>query len=125
MWGWYISTVINFVLDAGSKFEGIATIQNEDGTLFDLTGYNIYSQMKKSFYSNRNVVDISATIYGDPIEGNILLELKPSQTQELPTLMTNNWIYDIEVHDPSDANNTKRVAEGIITVNPNATKIPI
>ena len=112
-------------MDAGSKFEGIATIQNEDGSLFDLTGYDIYSQMKKSFYSNRNVVDIASSIYDDPVNGNILLELTPAQTQDLPTLMTNNWVYDIEVHNPLDVTDSKRVAEGVITVNPNATKIPV
>lgn len=120
-----MATVINFVVDAGSKFEGIATIQNEDGTLFNLTGYNIYSQMKKSFYSNRNIVDIAASTFGDPVNGDILLELTPVQTQDLPTLMTNNWVYDIEVHDPNDTTAAKRVAEGVITVNPNATKIPV
>lgn len=93
--------------------------------MFDLTGYDIYSQMKKSFYSTRNIIDINSSIYGDPINGNIFLELEPSVTQNLPTLMTNNWVYDIEVHDPNDATLTKRVAEGIIIVNPNATKIPV
>ena len=120
-----MATVINFVVDAGSKFEGIATIQNEDGTLFNLTGFNIYCQMKKSFYSTRNVIDITSSIYGDPLNGNIFLELDPSVTQNLPSLMTNTWVYDIEVHDPNDATLAKRVAEGIITVNPNATKIPV
>lgn len=120
-----MATVINFVVDAGSKFEGIATIQNEDATLFDLTGFDIYAQMKKSFYSTSNTIDIQASIYGDPLLGNIFLELDPSVTQNLPSLMTNNWVYDIEVHDPLDATLTKRVAEGVITVNPNATKIPV
>ena len=81
--------------------------------------------MKKSFYSVRDIIDIQSSIYGDPINGNIFLELDPSVTQNLPTLMTNNWVYDIEVHDPLDVTNTKRVAEGMIIVNPNATKIPI
>lgn len=120
-----MSTVINFVVDAGSKFEGIATIQNEDGSLYDLTGLSIYSQMKKSFYSTRNVIDIQSSVHGNPIEGNILLELDPSVTQELPSLMTNTWVYDIESYDPNDPTLTKRVCEGIITINPNATKIPV
>lgn len=120
-----MATVINFVVDAGSKFEGIATIQNEDGTLYNLTGLNIYSQMKKSFYSTRNIIEIQASVYGNPIDGNILLELDPSVTQELPSLMTNTWVYDIESHDPNDVTVAKRVCEGVITINPNATKIPI
>lgn len=90
-----------------------------------MTGYDIYSQMKKSFYSNRNVIDIESTIYGDPLNGSILLKLTPEQTQELPTLMTNQWVYDIEVHNPLDITDKKRVVEGVITVNPNVTKIPI
>ena len=120
-----MSTVINFVVDAGSKFEGVATIQNEDGTLFDLTNYDTYAQMRKSFYSDRNIVEIQASVQGDPQNGEILLELDPSVTADLPTLISNNWVYDIEANNPSDTNDIKRVCEGTITVNPNATKSPV
>ena len=120
-----MSTVINFVVDAGSKFEGVATIQNEDGTLFDLTNYDTYAQMRKSFYSDRNIVEIQASIQGDPQNGEILLELDPSVTADLPTLISNNWVYDIEANNPLDATDVKRVCEGTITVNPNATKSPV
>jgi len=119
-----MSTVINFVIDAGSKFEGVATIQNEDGTLFDLTGYDPFSQMRKSYYSERNVVEIQATIQGDPKNGEILLELDPSVTANLPTLISNNWVYDIEANNLLDNTDIKRVCEGTITVNPNATRSP-
>ena len=120
-----MATVINFVVDAGSKFEGVATIQNEDGSLFDLTNYDTYAQMRKSFYSDRNIVEIQASIQGDPQNGEILLELDPSVTADLPTLISNNWVYDIEANNPLDATDVKRVCEGTITVNPNATKSPV
>jgi len=120
-----MATVINFVVDAGSKFEGVATIQNEDGSLFDLTNYDTYAQMRKSFYSDRNIVEIQASIQGDPQNGEILLELDPVITADLPTLISNNWVYDIEANNPLDATDVKRVCEGTITVNPNATKSPV
>ena len=120
-----MSTVINFVVDAGSKFEGIATIQNEDGSLFDLTNYTPYSQMRKSFFSDRNVVNIPASIVGDPGNGEILLQLDPDVTADLPTLISNNWVYDIEARNPNDDADVKRVCEGVITINSNATKSPI
>ncbi len=120
-----MATVINFVVDAGSKFEGVATIQNEDGSLFDLTNYDTYAQMRKSFYSDRNIVEIQASVQGDPQNGEILLELDPSVTADLPTLISNNWVYDIEANNPLDATDVKRVCEGTITVNPNATKSPV
>jgi len=119
-----MATVINFVVDAGSKFEGIASIVNEDGSLFDLSDYEPFAQMRKSFFSDRNVVEIQATIEGDPINGEILLELDPAVTADLPTLISNNWVYDIEARNPLDVTDVKRVAEGVITVNPNATKSP-
>jgi len=120
-----MATVINFVVDAGSKFEGVATIQNEDGSLFDLTNYDTYAQMRKSFYSDRNIVEIQASVQGDPQNGEILLELDPVITADLPTLISNNWVYDIEANNPLDATDVKRVCEGTITVNPNATKSPV
>lgn len=119
-----MATVINFVIDAGSKFEGIATIQNEDGSLFDLTGYDIYAQMRKSFYSTRNIININTSIFETPETGQVLLELDPDVTQLLPTLMTNNYIYDVEARNPNDSTDVKRILEGVITINPNVTQIP-
>lgn len=109
----------NFVIDQGTKFEAIATIQNEDGSLFDLTDLTAYSQMRKSYYTNTST-DITATIDGDPTEGNIKLSLSPAVSN---TLRAGRYVYDVEVHNAA-GDYVKRVLQGIITIDPQVTKIP-
>lgn len=108
---------INFVVDQGTTFEAIATIQNEDGSIFNLTGLTAYSQMRKSYYTN-TAIEISAEIDGDPIEGNIKLSMLPSVTNNI---RAGRYVYDVEVHDAT-GDYVKRVLQGIITVSPQVTK---
>ena len=115
-----MATVINFLVDQGTKFSGIATIQNEDGSIFDLTNYTPYAQMRRSYYTSA-FVTIGVSVYGDPTEGNIELILLPDDTNGI---RPGRYVYDVEVHNPADPNDVKRVLQGIITLDPQATRTP-
>lgn len=115
-----MANAVNFVIDQGTLFEGIATIENEDQTVFDLTDMTPYSQMRRSYYTN-TAFDIGVEVYGDPINGQIKLTLLPSQSN---VLRAGRYVYDVEVHSDVDPNYTKRVLQGIITISPQVTKIP-
>lgn len=110
---------INFVLDQGTTFEAIATIENEDGSIFDLTGLTPYCQMRKSYYTN-TAVNITAEIHGDPTNGEVKLSLLPSETD---SIRAGRYVYDVEVHDAT-GDYVKRVLQGIITVYPQVTRTP-
>lgn len=113
-----MATHINFLVDQGTKFEGIATIQNEDGSIFDLTNYVPYAQMRRSYYTN-SYITIGVSVYGNPQDGNVELILLPSDTNDI---RPGRYVYDVEVHNPSDPDDVKRVLQGIITLDPQATK---
>jgi len=112
-----MATQINFVIDAGTKFDAIAQIKNEDGTPYDLTNLSITSKMKKSYYTT-NGIDITCGVDGDPTLGNISMEVNPPLTE---LAKNGKWVYDVEVSNPVDINYIKRVLEGVITVNPQVT----
>lgn len=111
---------INFVLDAGTLFEVVATIENEDGTTFDLTGLEPYCQMAKSYYTTSKI-DIDAAIEGDPTLGQIKLSLIPTASDGIKA---GRYVYDVEVHKTADPDYIKRVLQGVITVNPQVTRLP-
>jgi hypothetical protein len=117
-----MATVINFLVDQGTTFEGIATIQNEDGTIFDLLDYVPYAQMRRSYYSN-SAVNIGVSVEGSPSEGNLKLLFLPADTDDL---RPGRYVYDVEVHNPNDENDIKRVLQGVITLDPQATRpVPV
>ena len=75
--------------------------------------------MRKSYYTNTST-DITAVVDGDPTEGNIKLSLLPAVSN---TLRAGRYVYDVEVHDAT-GDYVKRVLQGIITIDPQVTKIP-
>ncbi|HHA18293.1 MAG TPA: hypothetical protein ENK70_01130 [Methylophaga sp.] len=115
-----MAVAINFVMDQGTLFEAIATIQNDDGSIFDLTDMVAYCQMKRSYFTH-SAITITAEVYGTPSEGKIKLSLLPHETDKIKAC---RYVYDVEVHDVNDSNYVKRVLQGVITVSPQATKIP-
>jgi hypothetical protein len=114
-----MAIAINFVMDQGTLFEAYATIENEDGSLFDLTGLTPYCQMRKSYYTSSGH-DINAEVDGDPLNGVVKLTLLPADSN---LVKAGRYVYDVEVHN-GDGTYVKRVLQGIITVNPQVTRIP-
>lgn len=112
-----MASQVNFVIDQGTTFEAIATIDQEDGSVFDLNGLTPYSQMRKSYYT-KTAINIQASVYGDPVNGDIKLFLLPEETD---SIKAGRYVYDVEVHN-EDGTYVKRVMQGIITVTPQVTK---
>lgn len=111
---------INFVIDQGTKFSGIVTIQNEDGTVYNLTNKTPYSQMRKSYYTS-TFHTITAAIEGNPLDGKIRLTLTAAESG---IIKAGRFVYDVELHDDLDVDDVKRVLQGIITISPQVTQIP-
>lgn len=104
----------NLVVDQGSDFQRTVTLKNVDGTVFDLSGYTGYSQMRKSHASN-TAIDFSVSISGAGT-GQLTLTLTNSQTANIAA---GRYVFDIEVEKDSAR---KRVLEGIVTVTPGVTR---
>jgi hypothetical protein len=114
-----MAIAINFVMDQGTLFEAFATIENEDGSLFDLTGLTPYCQMRKSYYTSSGY-DITASVDGDPTLGVVKLSMLPADSS---AVKAGRYVYDVEVHN-AGGDYVKRVLQGVITVYPQVTRTP-
>ena len=104
--------IANLSIDAGATFTSDVTVQNDDGTAFDLTGYTAQGKMSKGYSNTYERVYFDITIY--TADGTVTIALDPVTTAQLED---GRWVYDVEITNIADSTVT-RVVEGIITVYP-------
>jgi hypothetical protein len=109
-------------IEQGTTFNTQITLDDNTGTPYDLRGFTVYSQAKRSYYSSNAVIQFTSTLY-DAQNGVIQLYASNTTTSMLPT---GKMVYDVIIVDGSS--NVTRVLEGQIFVSPgvtNVTAIPI
>lgn len=105
-------------LDQGSDFGAVMELENDDGTPMDLSSVEIYSQFRKSYNS---AVGYSFTCeIIDPLNGKFMLSLPGTVSSDI---RAGRYLYDIEIYNRV-INKKSRVVEGIVTINPEITRIP-
>ncbi len=109
-----MAAVANLRIDQGTTFNSDVTVTDNNGAVFDLTGYTAESKMALGYSSTRTRVAMTTAI-GAPLTGVITLSLTADQTSALDAPA--RYVYDIEITRTSDSTIT-RVIEGIITVHP-------
>jgi len=108
-----MATVNNIYLDQGTTFDFTFNLTNVDGTAKNLTNYTIYAQIRRSYYSSTKVDFTTAKV---SLEGKITISLTANQTA---ALKSGRYVYDVEIQSNQE---TLRVLEGILTVNPEVTR---
>ncbi len=108
-----MATVNNIYLDQGTTFSFTFDLTNVDGTEKDLTNYTIFAQIRRSYYSSTKVDFTTAKV---SLEGEITISLTATQTA---ALKSGRYVYDVEIQSNQE---TLRVLEGILTVNPEVTR---
>lgn len=108
-----MATVNNIYLDQGTTFDFTFDLTNVDGTAKNLTNYTIYAQIRRSYYSSTKVDFTTAKV---SLEGEITISLTANQTA---ALKSGRYVYDVEIQSNQE---TLRVLEGILTVNPEVTR---
>lgn len=111
-----MATVTNLYLDQGSFYRTYVTIVKSNKAPFDLTGYTVASQIRKS-YKSLTAYNFTTSI-SSPTEGRVRVELTSEETRAIPA---GRYLYDLEITSPSGER--IRVVEGIILVNAEITKI--
>jgi hypothetical protein len=111
-----MATISNLYIDAGSTYSNIITVSSANGQPLNLNGYTVASQMRKSYQSSV-FYNFNASIY-IANQGKVRLQLTGAQSEAIPP---GRYLYDVEITSPSG--NITRVVEGIVTVNPQITKI--
>lgn len=111
-----MATISNLYVDQGSFFRTYVTVSGSDGAVVDLTGYTAAAQMRKS-YSSSVAYNFQISI-SNPTQGRVRIELGSEYSRTIPA---GRYLYDLEV---TDSNGEKlRVVEGIVTINPEITKV--
>lgn len=111
-----MAAVAYLEIDQGSDFSTQITLENDNSTPMNLTGYYIYSQFRKSYNSvigytfEASVVDALNGIIQLKLSGVVSSGIRPGR-----------YLYDIEV---TNGTSKTRVVEGIVTITPEITKIP-
>lgn len=102
-------------IDQGSDFTSEMTLENDDGTPMNISGFNIRSQFRKS-YNSVIGYDFVTTII-NAAQGKFTLSLSGVASS---AIKPGRYLYDVEVY----GSQTKtRVVEGVITISPEITRI--
>lgn len=115
-----MASTINLYIDQGSDFHTEMILQNDDGSVIDLSGYTIYSQFRKSFQSSQ-YFSFECSIVGAPVLGEITLVLPGSVSTDIPP---GRYLYDVEIVDAINEVQV-RVIEGLVILTPEITRVTI
>jgi hypothetical protein len=111
-----MASIKNIYVDAGSTYSNIITVTSSSGAPLNLGGYTVASQMRKS-YQTSTAYAFTASVYSAD-QGKIRLQLTDEESEAIPA---GRYLYDVEIQDSNGART--RVVEGIVTVNPQITKV--
>ena len=107
----------NIIINSDADYLKQFTAKDNTGTVIDLTGYTLASQLRKTYASSASTtfapVIVSATL------GTFTLALTDVQTAT-GTLERGRHVYDVTITDGSG--DITRIQEGIATVSPSVTR---
>jgi hypothetical protein len=104
-------------LEQGTTFNTQITLDDNSGNAYNLAGFSVYSQAKKSYYSSNVILNFSSSVY-DAANGIIQISANSATTANLPT---GKMVYDVIISD--NTGSVTRVLEGKITVSPGVTNV--
>ena len=103
-------------LEQGTTFTTNLTLDDNYGNPYNLSGFTIKSQARRSYYSANATITFTSSIY-DGANGIIQLSANAATTANVPA---GKLVYDVLIKDT--ANTTTRVLEGQIIVSPSVTR---
>lgn len=110
-----MATTVNLSIDAGATYTVEFEYTNDDGSIFDLTGYTALMQIREMPSSPSYVIQVTPTI--TVATGIISVTLTAIQTA---TLTNSRYVYAIELNGAGGY--VIRAVEGIVTVSPEVVR---
>ena len=110
-------TAENFSIDQGADFSRTFTVTTDGTTAYDLSDLTLQAQMRKGYDSSSATATFTATLV-TATSGTYKLTLSNSTTA---SITAGRYVYDVELILADST--IEKVHHGIITVNPEATKI--
>jgi hypothetical protein len=95
-----IAGIYNITCEQGSTFTRTFTIQQSDGTVYDLTGFSARMQIRRDFDSTTILFTASTSgghITMSPLFGEITVDITATQTATI----TRDGVYDLEIYNSS------------------------
>lgn len=106
----------DLTLEQGATFTTQMTLDDETGTPYNLTGFTVKSQAKKSYYTANAAITFETNILD---EANGVIQLLAS-AETTYNVAPGRLVYDVKIKETA-SNNVSRVVEGTITVTPGVT----
>ena len=110
-----MATTAYLDIDQGSDFTTEMSLENDDGTPMNLSSFIAYSQFRKSY--NSSTAYSFVTNIATPANGKLTLSLSGAASSDIKP---GRYLYDVEIRNSVSKT---RVVEGVITINPEITKI--
>ena len=104
------SAVSNLLIYQGSDFIIDFTIENDNGTVFNLTGYTVACKIKKHYTSSTSTT-VTAAVLSPATSGQIQLSLTNGQTA---AMKSGRYVYDVVI--TATCGIKSRVVEGSVSV---------
>tara|TARA_B100001996_G_scaffold160824_1_gene122634 strand:+ start:6862 stop:7200 length:339 start_codon:yes stop_codon:yes gene_type:complete len=104
------SAVSNLLIYQGADFNIDFTVENDNGTEFDMTGYSAACKIKKHYTSSTSQA-VSTAILTPVTAGRVQLSLSAAQTT---AMKSGRYVYDVVITAASGLKT--RVLEGTVSV---------
>lgn len=104
-------------IEQGTSFNSQITLDDSNGTPYNLTGFTIKSQARRSYYSANASINFAVSI-PDANNGVVLLSANAATTANVSS---GKYVYDVMITETASGLVT-RVLEGQIFVSPCATR---
>jgi hypothetical protein len=112
-----MAAYVELYMDQGTTFRNVINLTDDlTNSYINVSGYQVRSQMRRSYYSANATANLVCTIT-DSANGEITMSLDAANTSNIKA---GRYLFDLETVDRS--NITVRVLEGIITVTPEITR---
>jgi hypothetical protein len=112
-----MASYVEIYMDQGTTFRNVINLTDDlTNSYINVSGYQVRSQMRRSYYSANATANLVCTIT-DSANGEITMSLDAANTSNIKA---GRYLFDLETVDRS--NITVRVLEGIITVTPEITR---
>ena len=110
-------TAINFSIDQGADFSKEFTVTTDGSTAYDISGLTLQSQMRKSYDSS----SATATFTSSVVTGSSGVYKLVLSNSTSASITAGRYVYDVELILADST--IEKVNYGIVTVNPEATKV--
>lgn len=112
-----MSVEIDLYIDQGADYYKEFIAIDSQGEYIDLEGWVIRAQMRK-YYGSTFGYTFSTGVAGDTENGILYISMNKDETRDIPA---GRYLYDVEITSP--LGERYRLAEGIIEVTPEITKL--